>query len=37
MLQDDARYRQRWQTAMPRDLHHPEKDTTRIVIFERVR
>ena len=36
-LQVDTRFRQRWSAALPRDPAHPERDTTRIVVFERVR
>ena len=35
-LRTDARFRQRWAGALPRDPHHPEHDTTRVVVFERV-
>lgn len=35
-LQADSRFRQRWQAALPRDPHHPERDSTRVVVFERV-
>ncbi|MDO7845367.1 hypothetical protein Q5H92_03285 [Hymenobacter sp. M29] len=36
-MRADAHFRELWQTAMPRHPEHPERDTTRIVIFERVR
>ncbi|WP_460556282.1 hypothetical protein [Hymenobacter daeguensis] len=36
-LRADARFRQRWQEALPRDPYHPEGDSTRAVVFERVR
>ncbi|MEL5992688.1 hypothetical protein [Hymenobacter segetis] len=36
-LQADNRFRQRWQAALPRDPYHPERDTVRVVVFERVR
>ena len=36
-LRADARFRQRWEGALPRDPHRPEHDTTRILLFERVR
>lgn len=35
-LRRDARFRQRWEEALPRDPAHPDHDTTRIVVFERV-
>lgn len=35
-LRADARFRQRWEGALPRDPHHPERDTTRVVVFERI-
>lgn len=37
MMQADPRYRFRWQTALPRDPRHPERDTARIIVFERIR
>ncbi|WP_426060424.1 hypothetical protein [Hymenobacter sp. B1770] len=33
----DARFRQLWQDSLPRHPERPERDTTRIIIFERVR
>jgi hypothetical protein len=36
-MRADARFRERWQTALPRHPEHPERDTTRLIIFERVR
>lgn len=33
----DARFRQRWAGALPRDPQHPDQDSTRIFVFERVR
>ena len=36
-LRADARFRQRWEGALPRDPRHPEHDTTRVLVFERVR
>ena len=36
-LQADSRFRQRWQAALPRDLHQPEQDSTQVIVFERVR
>ncbi|MFD2721929.1 hypothetical protein ACFST9_24645 [Hymenobacter monticola] len=36
-MRNDTRFRERWQTALPRHPEHPEHDTTRIIIFERVR
>jgi hypothetical protein len=36
-MRADARFRERWQTALPRHPEHPERDTTRVIIFERVR
>lgn len=36
-LRADARFRQRYERALPRDAHSPEQDSTRIVVFERVR
>jgi hypothetical protein len=33
----DARFRQMWQDSLPRHPLHPERDTTRIIVFERVR
>jgi len=35
-MRADAHFRERWQTELPRHPEHPERDTTRIVIFERV-
>ena len=35
-LQADSRFRQRWQAALPRDPYHPDRDSTRIVVFERI-
>lgn len=37
LLEHDARFRLRWQAALPRDPRHPVGDTCRIVVFERVR
>lgn len=36
-MQADPRFLQRWSGALPRNPSHPEHDTTRIIIFERVR
>ena len=36
-LRTDARFRERYQTALPRNPSRPERDTTRIVVFERVK
>jgi len=36
-LQNDPNFRQRWEGAVPRDPRHPEKDTCRFVVFERIR
>ena len=36
-LRADVRFRQRWEGALPRDPHHPEHDSVRLVVFERVR
>ena len=36
-LRADARFRERYQSALPRNPHRPERDTTRIVVFERVK
>ena len=36
-LRTDVRFRERWAGALPRDPQHPEHDTTRVVVFERVR
>ncbi len=36
-LRDDTRFRERWAGAQPRNRSRPERDTTRIIIFERVR
>lgn len=36
-MQADSNFRQRWEDALPRKPDHPERDTTRIVVFERVR
>lgn len=33
----DARFQQRWEKALPRDPAHPEHDSTRVIVFERVR
>jgi hypothetical protein len=35
-LQADPHFRQRWEVALPRDPSHPERDTCRFVVFERV-
>ncbi|MBF9239170.1 hypothetical protein I2I05_17330 [Hymenobacter sp. BT683] len=35
-LRSDARFRERWADARPRNRTHPERDTTRIIVFERV-
>ncbi len=36
-LQNNPNFRLRWQAALPRDPRHPEADTCRIVVFERVK
>jgi hypothetical protein len=36
-LRADAHFRQRWEEALPRDPYHPNGDSTRVVVFERVR
>ncbi|WP_035563794.1 hypothetical protein [Hymenobacter sp. IS2118] len=36
-LQSDARFRERWTEARPRNRSRPEGDSTRIIVFERVR
>ena len=36
-LRTDARFRERYQTALPRNPSRPDRDTTRIVVFERVK
>ncbi|OGX81773.1 hypothetical protein [Hymenobacter glacialis] len=36
-LRADARFRELYQDARPRNRLHPERDTTRIIVFERVR
>jgi hypothetical protein len=33
----DTRFRQLWQDSLPRHPQRPERDTTRIIVFERVR
>ena len=33
----DTRFRQMWQDSLPRHPQYPERDTTRIIVFERVR
>lgn len=35
-LRSDARYRELYQDAQPRNRLHPERDTTRVIVFERV-
>ncbi|UOQ98498.1 DUF2079 domain-containing protein [Hymenobacter sp. 5317J-9] len=37
MLRNDARFREMWRDAQPRNRYHPERDTTQIIVFERVR
>ena len=37
VMRADGRFRERWQTALPRFPERPARDTTRIVVFERVR
>ncbi|MFD1470020.1 hypothetical protein ACFQ48_17460 [Hymenobacter caeli] len=36
-LRADPHLRPRWEGALPRDPRHPEHDTTRLAVFERVR
>jgi hypothetical protein len=36
-VRSDARFRQMWQDSLPRHPTRPGRDTTRIIIFERVR
>ncbi|WP_201977386.1 hypothetical protein [Hymenobacter rubidus] len=36
-LRADTRFRQRWEEAKPRNPAQPDRDTTRVAIFERVR
>ncbi|MBD2767054.1 DUF2029 domain-containing protein [Hymenobacter sp. BT664] len=35
-LRSDARFRELYQDAKPRNRRHPERDTTRVIVFERV-
>lgn len=37
LLQNDARFRLRWQDALVRDITHPDRGTCQIVVFERVK
>ena len=36
-LRSDARFRELWRDAKPRNRYHPERDTTQVIVFERVR